>query len=78
MANFRDVLAYCELMDIGFSGLPYTYDNGRKADANVKVKLDRVVANAAWRDLFGDVVLCHLVLSRSDHCPLYLEIRKDS
>ncbi|CAD6265721.1 unnamed protein product [Miscanthus lutarioriparius] len=59
-------------------GLPYTYDNGRGENANVKVRLDRAVACPEWRDLFGDAVLHHLVSSRSDHCPLFLEIRKES
>jgi hypothetical protein len=27
MFNFREVLAYCDLHDLGFSGLPWTYDN---------------------------------------------------
>jgi hypothetical protein len=28
MIAFRDALADCELTDLGFSGLPYSYDNG--------------------------------------------------
>jgi hypothetical protein len=35
------------------------------------------VADTNWRDLFGDATLHHLVSSRSDHCPLFLEIRKE-
>jgi hypothetical protein len=27
MADFREVLDCCELRDIGFSGVPWTYDN---------------------------------------------------
>lgn len=40
MAAFRDVLADCGLTDLGFVGLPFTYDNGRDGNANVKVRLD--------------------------------------
>lgn len=43
MAAFRDVLADCGLIDLGFVGLPSTYDNGRDNNANVKVRLDRAV-----------------------------------
>lgn len=78
MVAFRDALADCGLTDLGFSGLPFTYDNGREGDDNVKVRLDRAVACSEWRDLFGDAVLHHLVSSRSDHCPLFLEIRKEN
>jgi hypothetical protein len=78
MAIFREALNDCNLVDLGFVGLPFTYDNGRRGDVNVRVRLDRAVADAAWRDLFGDATLHHLVSSRSDHCPLLLEIRKES
>jgi len=78
MAAFRDVLADCGLTDLGFVGLPFTYDNGRDGNANVKVRLDRAVAKTRWRDLFNDATLHHLVSSRSDHCPLLLEIKKES
>lgn len=44
----------------------------------MKVKLDRAVACSEWRDLFGETVLHHLVSSHSDHCLLFLEIRKES
>ena len=40
--------------------------------------MDRAVACSNWRDLFGDAVLHHLISSRSDHCPLFLEIRKEN
>ena len=49
MAAFRDVLADCGLLDLGFVGLPFTYDNGRDGNANVKVRLDRAVADTRWR-----------------------------
>jgi hypothetical protein len=30
MEAFRDMLNVCSLQDLGFSGVPYTYDNKRK------------------------------------------------
>jgi hypothetical protein len=30
MVDFREVLSYCDLHDIGFSGLPWTFDKKRK------------------------------------------------
>jgi hypothetical protein len=54
MDAFREVLYDCELTDLGFSGVPYTYDNKRARRANVRVRLDRAVACPAWRDLFAD------------------------
>jgi hypothetical protein len=34
MDAFREVLSDCNLLDLGFAGLPYTYDNKRKGQAN--------------------------------------------
>ena len=48
MAVFRDVLADCGPTDLGFVGLPFTYDNGRDGNANVKVGLDRAVDDSNW------------------------------
>jgi hypothetical protein len=54
MLAFRDVLETCELVNLGFTGLPYTFDNKRQGSKNVKVRLDRVVADNQWRNLFSE------------------------
>jgi endonuclease/exonuclease/phosphatase family metal-dependent hydrolase len=74
MEAFREAIAFCELTDIGFSGTPFTYDNKRRGRANVKVRLDRVLACPAWRDMFADTRVKHLASSCSDHCPLHVSI----
>jgi endonuclease/exonuclease/phosphatase family metal-dependent hydrolase len=70
MAAFRVTLALCNLVDLGFKGLPYTYDNKRRGRANVRVRLDRAVATSEWRDLFSAARVEHLVSPVSDHCPI--------
>jgi hypothetical protein len=40
-----------------------TWDNGRSGGANVRVRLDRAVADPAWRDVFSDVKVHHLISS---------------
>jgi hypothetical protein len=60
MEAFRGVLADCNLTDLGFAGIPYTYDNRRQGRANVKVRLDRGVACPDWRDAFADSSMQHL------------------
>uniref|UniRef100_A0A8I6X7B7 Endonuclease/exonuclease/phosphatase domain-containing protein n=1 Tax=Hordeum vulgare subsp. vulgare TaxID=112509 RepID=A0A8I6X7B7_HORVV len=42
---FRDCLTVCQLEDLGFSCMPYTYDNGQHGDRNVRVHLDRACAD---------------------------------
>jgi endonuclease/exonuclease/phosphatase family metal-dependent hydrolase len=70
MDAFREVLYDCNLTDLGFSGVPYTYDNKRAGRANVKVRLDRAVACPAWRDMYADTRVQHLTSPVSDHCPV--------
>lgn len=72
MIDFRDVLEVCGLGDLGFVGLPFTYDNHRSGRANVKVRLDQVVANNAWRDVYGSVKVEYLVAPSSDHFAILL------
>jgi hypothetical protein len=45
MIYFCEVLSYCDLHDIGFFGLPWTYDNKQVGDRNVRVRLDRIAAS---------------------------------
>jgi endonuclease/exonuclease/phosphatase family metal-dependent hydrolase len=72
MAAFRSALSDCGLIDIGFRGLPWTYDNKQVGERNVKVRLDHAVANTNYLQMFPDSLVEHLVSSRSDHCPILL------
>ena len=67
MLAFRDTLEVCGLVDLGFSGVPHTYDNKRAGSANVKVRLDRAVATNTWRNLFPHYSVKHVVSPCSDH-----------
>ena len=74
MLLFRDCLELCELMDLGFSGTPFTYDNGQMGDRNVRVRLDRACADEALWDLFPFAQVTHLTTSCSDHVPLMIRL----
>lgn len=39
MEDFRAMLEVCDLYDLGFAGLPWTFDNKRVGHGNVKVRL---------------------------------------
>jgi hypothetical protein len=77
MEAFREVLFDCNLSDLGFAGVPYTYDNRRQGRANVKVRLDRALACPRWRDIFADSQVQHLTSPVSDHCPVLLNIMRE-
>ena len=77
MEEFRNSLDFCGLKDIGFSGLPWTYDNNRGGNSNVKVRLDRAVGDSAWSLLFDQAEVRHLVSPCSDHCLILLQLYKE-
>jgi hypothetical protein len=77
MADFRDILALCDVFNIGFAGALWTFDNRQLGDKNVKVRLDRALASASWSNWFPEARLCHLVSSRSDNVPILLEMTID-
>lgn len=63
------------LVDIGFTGDIYTWNNKRVGGANIKQRLDRVLENIEWRLIFPKAILHHLTINKSDHKPIMLEIR---
>lgn len=77
MEDFRETLADCNLHDIGFMGLPWTYDNKQSGHRNVKVRLDRAVVSSDWSALFPEARVEHLVSPCSDHCSLLITMTKD-
>lgn len=77
MDGFRDAVQACGFMDLGFIGLPYTWDNRQQDDDNVKVRLDRGLATPAFLSLFKNVKVWHVQTTESDHCCLVLECSKN-
>jgi hypothetical protein len=76
MVAFRDCLQVCGLDDLGFSGLPFKYDNKRAGINNVRVHLDHAVADNSWRDMCVDSSIVHLVSSCSHHCTILMDMEK--
>lgn len=72
MADFRDVLVWCNLHDLGFRGPVWTYNNKQSGKNNVKARLDRGVATPSWCNTFQNVIIQHVCSMRSDHLPLPL------
>ncbi|GMJ10267.1 hypothetical protein HRI_004695900 [Hibiscus trionum] len=73
MMGFRDMLEGCNLSDLGFNGVWYTWERGRLPETNVRERLDRAVANPSWWDMHQDYSVSHLPHSMSDHCPILID-----
>ncbi|TXG67033.1 hypothetical protein EZV62_008308 [Acer yangbiense] len=52
MLQFREVVNDCDLVDLGFSGSMFTWNNKRDGKANIQERLDRFLANSKWKDRF--------------------------
>lgn len=68
----QGVISDSGLIDIGFNGSPFIWNNGRSGAANIQARLDRGFINGSWRLLFRDATLSHLSSFHSDHKPLVL------
>lgn len=73
MIAFRDTWEVCGLIGLGFIGVPFTYDNLRSGQSNVRVRLDMAVATNAWRNMFAFASVRHVPSPCSDHVALILK-----
>lgn len=60
------------LLDLGFKGSSFTWNNRRVGKANIQERIDRGFINGSWRLLFLQVFVTHLLALNSDHRPLLL------
>ncbi|MBA0813636.1 hypothetical protein Gohar_027467 [Gossypium harknessii] len=72
MQAFREALEECQLEDLGYSGVWFTWERRNLPETNIRERLDRGVSNDKWRSLFPAGNVKHLTHTMSDHCPLFL------
>ncbi|KAL0444623.1 UNVERIFIED_CONTAM: putative mitochondrial protein [Sesamum latifolium] len=70
--DFRNVVSDVGLVDLGYSGVKYTWCNNRERPYTVRSRLDRAFADHAWRSLFPRAAVQHLESVYSDHQPILL------
>jgi hypothetical protein len=74
MEQFRNVLEYCGLSDLGFKGSKFTWSNRHQDGSFMKERLDRAMANYAWCELFMRREILVLPSRTSNHCLLLVRI----
>lgn len=78
MEGFRDVVDECGFEDLGYSGLPYTWDNRQQGSDNIKVRLDRALGDERFQELFYNTTIKHVQTTESDHWALLISIQKSA
>ncbi|XP_055960978.1 uncharacterized protein LOC130015240 [Mercurialis annua] len=69
---FRKAIFECGLSDLGARGYWFTWERGRGTSRWVEERLDRVLCNSSWAELFPQAEALNLELSSSDHKPILL------
>ncbi|XP_062080013.1 uncharacterized protein LOC133784752 [Humulus lupulus] len=64
---FQNCVQYCGLEDVKFSGSFFTWNNKQEGKARVYAKIDRVLANDHWRELFEAAEVSFLLEGDFDH-----------
>ncbi|KAB2625745.1 hypothetical protein D8674_017405 [Pyrus ussuriensis x Pyrus communis] len=67
----EEFLSSSQLLDLGFHGPAFTWRGLRKGDW-VEERLDRVLANEKWQQLWPNSHVMHETVLASDHCPIVL------
>ncbi|KAJ0986430.1 hypothetical protein J5N97_004786 [Dioscorea zingiberensis] len=69
---FNEFVSGNQLLDLGFSGSPFTWCNNQLGLARRWARLDRVLANDEWITHFESYYIKHLPRTASDHAPILL------
>ncbi|XP_072076574.1 uncharacterized protein [Arachis hypogaea] len=75
--NFNDFINAGGLVDMGFEGKKFTWNNRQFGGNFIQKKLDRALVSVAWRSEFSDAFVKHLDDLGSDHKALLLCSHKE-
>ncbi|XP_057760080.1 uncharacterized protein LOC130980411 [Arachis stenosperma] len=67
--DFISCVSDVGLLDLGFSGFPFTWKRG-----NLFERLDRALSDIDWQIKFPEASIKHLPSLKSDHSPIYLQL----
>lgn len=73
--SFIQCIMDCELVDAGYSGSTFTLCNGWCPKRRIWQRLDRVLVNHNWLNLFDSTTVSHLVRTGSDHSLLLSQVK---
>ncbi|KAF8405073.1 hypothetical protein HHK36_009970 [Tetracentron sinense] len=77
MAKFNNCLESCGLLDLPCIGGRVSWCNGQEGSSRSWAKLDRVINNSGFSNIFSEAWYEYLPRKSSDHCPMVLRLRMD-
>ena len=72
--KIKECMDDCHMLDLGFSGLKFTWTNKRDIGDLIQCKLDRCWVNLGWKAFYSTTNVTHLTRVNSDHCPFLLNL----
>ncbi|XP_075087989.1 uncharacterized protein LOC142169944 [Nicotiana tabacum] len=75
--DFRQCLSECGMQE-GLVGKQFTWCNNRGAPDTIWKRLDRMVFNSEWFDLYNGTIVNYLASACSDHVPLLAQFKSTS
>lgn len=63
----------CNLLDLPYHGVPYTWTNNRENEEAIFERLETVYCNDAWRTTFPQAIVITFPIFISDHGPIILD-----
>ncbi|XP_050222238.1 uncharacterized protein LOC126672334 [Mercurialis annua] len=76
LSGFRNAVMKSGLIDLGASGHKFTWFRGRDIDTRIEERLDRVLCNNSWLEVFLESLVHNMELTTSDPLPILLSIKR--
>ncbi|XP_023875588.2 uncharacterized protein LOC111988064 [Quercus suber] len=70
---FKECLDMCNMIDLWFSSLRYTWTTKRDINDLILERIDRFFMNPSWCVLYPDAKVTHLPRCHSNHCPILMK-----
>lgn len=70
--RFRELVDDMRLLDLGYIGYLFTWNNRSIGTDNIQERLDEVLINLIWRVIYPQATVRHLPAYKSDHKPILL------
>ncbi|KAK9713574.1 hypothetical protein RND81_06G036400 [Saponaria officinalis] len=72
----RDVTDFCQLQDLNAIGSFFTWNNKHEVGMKIYSRIDRVLVNTQWLDIFPDSFANFLPEGLFDHCPCLINFHE--